>query len=77
MFPGFIGGHCLIPNTELLLQVYDSDLLKLILVSNEKRKEEMKDQNVRKEAEKIAVRVNNLEREIEEKSRKCYNHSGP
>ncbi len=77
MFPGFIGGHCLIPNTELLLQVYDSDLLKLILVSNEKRKEEMKDQNVRKEAEKIAVRVNNLEREIEEKSKKCYIHSGP
>ncbi len=36
MFPGFIGGHCLIPNTELLLKSYDSDMLRLILVSNEK-----------------------------------------
>ena len=38
MFPGFIGGHCLIPNTELLLNVYDSEFLRLILESNEKRK---------------------------------------
>jgi UDP-N-acetyl-D-mannosaminuronate dehydrogenase len=42
MFPGFIGGHCLIPNTELLLKSYDSEFLKLILKSNQKRKEEMK-----------------------------------
>jgi UDP-N-acetyl-D-mannosaminuronate dehydrogenase len=38
MFPGFIGGHCLIPNTELLLQAYDSEFLRLILESNQKRK---------------------------------------
>ncbi len=27
MFPGVIGGHCLIPNTELLLKSYDSEFL--------------------------------------------------
>jgi UDP-N-acetyl-D-mannosaminuronate dehydrogenase len=31
MFPGVIGGHCLIPNTELLLAAYDSEFLRLIL----------------------------------------------
>jgi hypothetical protein len=71
MFPGFIGGHCLIPNTELLLQSYDSDFLKLILKSNQKRKEEIKDQAVQKEAEKIANRVEALEKEVDEKSEEC------
>jgi len=64
MFPGFIGGHCLIPNTELLLKSYDSDFLRLILYSNEKRKEEMKDTTIKAEAEKIAVRVQALEKEL-------------
>jgi UDP-N-acetyl-D-mannosaminuronate dehydrogenase len=63
MFPGFIGGHCLIPNTELLLQSYDSKFLRLILKSNQKRKEELKDKRVQKEAEKIAGRVEELEKE--------------
>jgi UDP-N-acetyl-D-mannosaminuronate dehydrogenase len=64
MFPGFIGGHCLIPNTELLLKVYDSDFLRLILESNEKRKEEMKDTAIKAEAEKVAVRAQALEKEL-------------
>ena len=64
MFPGFIGGHCLIPNTELLLKSYDSDFLRLILYSNEKRKEEMKDTTIKAEAEKIAARVQALEKEL-------------
>ena len=64
MFPGFIGGHCLIPNTELLLKAYDSDFLRLILYSNEKRKEEMKDTTIKAEAEKVAVRVQALEKEL-------------
>ena len=55
MFPGFIGGHCLIPNTELLLKAYDSDMLRFILESNEKRKEEMKDPEIKAEAEKVAA----------------------
>jgi UDP-N-acetyl-D-mannosaminuronate dehydrogenase len=66
MFPGFIGGHCLIPNTELLLQSYDSEFLRLILKSNQKRKEELKNETVQKEAEKIANRVEALEKEFVE-----------
>jgi len=68
MFPGFIGGHCLIPNTELLLQSYDSEFLNLILKSNQKRKEEMKDETIRTEAEKIAKRAESLEKELMEKT---------
>ncbi|MGQ9531136.1 MAG: GDP-mannose dehydrogenase [Candidatus Bathycorpusculaceae bacterium] len=63
-YPGVIGGHCLIPNTELLLSVYDSEFLNLILKSNEKRKEEMKNEHVRKEVEKIKKRVETLEKEL-------------
>jgi UDP-N-acetyl-D-mannosaminuronate dehydrogenase len=67
MFPGVIGGHCLIPNTELLLKVYDSDFLRLILESNEKRKEEFKDKTIKAEAEKIAKRAEKLEKDLTEK----------
>jgi UDP-N-acetyl-D-mannosaminuronate dehydrogenase len=71
MFPGYIGGHCLIPNTELLLQSYDSKFLRLILESNQKRKEELKDKIVQKEAEKIANRTEALEKELGEKPEEC------
>jgi UDP-N-acetyl-D-mannosaminuronate dehydrogenase len=71
MFPGFIGGHCLIPNTELLLQYYDSEFLRLILKSNQKRKEELKDKTIQKEAEQIANRVEALEKETGEKPEEC------
>jgi UDP-N-acetyl-D-mannosaminuronate dehydrogenase len=67
MFPGVIGGHCLIPNTELLLKAYDSDFLRLILESNEKRKEEFKDKTIKAEAEKIAKRAEKLEKDLTEK----------
>jgi UDP-glucose 6-dehydrogenase len=53
MFPDVIGGHCLIPNVELLLEGYDSKLLRLILDSNEKRKEEVKDKRILEEVERI------------------------
>jgi UDP-N-acetyl-D-mannosaminuronate dehydrogenase len=62
MFPGVIGGHCLIPNTELLLKSYDSEFLRLILKSNEKRKEEIKDPKVKAEADKVAARAIALEK---------------
>jgi len=62
MFPGVIGGHCLILNTELLLESYDSPFLRLILDSNEKRREEIKDKKVRNEVEKIKKRVQTLEK---------------
>ncbi|MEM2703873.1 MAG: GDP-mannose dehydrogenase [Candidatus Bathyarchaeia archaeon] len=64
MFPGVIGGHCLIPNTELLLKVYDSEFLRLILKSNEKRKDEMMDENVRREVEKIMRRTFRFENKM-------------
>jgi UDP-N-acetyl-D-mannosaminuronate dehydrogenase len=64
MFPGYIGGHCLIPNTELLLKSYDSDLLRLILKSNEKRKEEMKDPQIQTEAQMVAQRAQTLQKEL-------------
>jgi UDP-N-acetyl-D-mannosaminuronate dehydrogenase len=64
MFPGVIGGHCLIPNTELLLKSYDSEFLKLILKSNEERKEEIKDATVKAEADKVAKRAIALEKKL-------------
>ncbi len=64
MFPGVIGGHCLIPNAELLLKSYDSEFLRLILESNEKRKEEIKDKDVKAEAEKVAARAESLEKDL-------------
>jgi len=63
-FPAVIGGHCIIPNAELLLESYDSTFLRLILESNEKRKEEIKDEDVRREVEKVRRRVKALEREL-------------
>ncbi len=57
MFPGVIGGHCQIPNTELLMKTYDSKFLEIILESNEKRKEEVKDPKIVEEIEKIKKRV--------------------
>jgi UDP-N-acetyl-D-mannosaminuronate dehydrogenase len=68
MFPGVIGGHCLIPNTELLLKSYDSEFLRLILKSNQKRKEEITNPKTQKEAAKIAARVEKLETELNEKN---------
>ena len=63
-YPDVIGGHCLIPNAGLLLNSYDSKFLRLILESNEKRKEEIKDREIRSEVEKIKKRVEALERLI-------------
>lgn len=71
MFPGVIGGHCQIPNTRLLLKIYDSDLLREILKSNEKRKEEIKDKAVQKEVEKVKNRVQASEKELMEKIARC------
>lgn len=63
-FPGIIGGHCLISNAELLLKSYDSDFIKLILKSNEKRKKEMEDPEVAEEAGKIRDRVKTFETKV-------------
>jgi len=60
-FPGIIGGHCLIPNTELLSKIYDSEFLKLILKSNEKRKNEMANPKIAGDVEKIQQKVKSFE----------------
>ncbi len=67
MYPGEIGGHCLIPNTKLLLESYESEFLKLILKSNEKRKLEMKNPKTKEEADKIRKRAENLQKELMDK----------
>jgi UDP-N-acetyl-D-mannosaminuronate dehydrogenase len=64
MFPGVIGGHCLIPNVRLLLRVYDSEFLRLILESNVKREREIVNKTIREEIEKVKKRVENLEKRI-------------
>jgi UDP-N-acetyl-D-mannosaminuronate dehydrogenase len=70
MFPGVIGGHCLIPNVELLLRSYDSEFLRLVLKSNEKRKEEIKNEVVKQEVEKVKARTERLEKEYTGRSSK-------
>jgi UDP-N-acetyl-D-mannosaminuronate dehydrogenase len=64
MFPGTIGGHCLIPNINLLLEAYDSEFLRLILKSNEKRQKEMKNKEILGDVEKVKKRVAALEQDL-------------
>ncbi|MEM1516161.1 MAG: GDP-mannose dehydrogenase [Thermofilum sp.] len=52
-YPDFIGGHCLIPNTEILRAVHPSKLFDFVVESNEKRKLELKDPKVREEVEEL------------------------
>jgi len=66
-FPDVIGGHCLTQNTELLLTVYDSEFLRLILESNEKRKNEIKDKETREEIEKVKRKTEALQKELKKK----------
>jgi hypothetical protein len=53
MFPDVMGGHCVIPNVRLLLNMYDSKFLRLILESNEKRKAEMEEKGIYQEVGKL------------------------
>jgi UDP-N-acetyl-D-mannosaminuronate dehydrogenase len=73
MFPGVIGGHCLIPNVELLLDAYDSEFLRLILESNKKRKEEVKNKATAAEVKKVEARAQALQKELtrEKSSEEC------
>lgn len=64
MFPGVIGGHCLIPNTELLLSVYNSEFLRLILESNKKRKKEINDKKISAEVAEVRNRSECFEKEL-------------
>jgi UDP-N-acetyl-D-mannosaminuronate dehydrogenase len=69
MFPGAIGGHCVVPNIDLPLKSYDSEFLRLIEKSNEKRKEELKDKRVLDEVGKVRKRVEAFDREMQERKR--------
>jgi UDP-N-acetyl-D-mannosaminuronate dehydrogenase len=57
MFPGEIGGHCLLPNSKLLLSEHEPEMLNIILQSNAKRIEEMKDPEIATETKKVLKRV--------------------
>jgi hypothetical protein len=48
----------------LLFKNYDSELLRLLLKSNEKREEEIKDKTVKEEADKVAAKAIRLEKEL-------------
>lgn len=71
MFPSVIGGHCQIPNTRLLLNVYDSEFLRLILKSNEKRAGEMQDKEVEGEVQEIRKKAEALQSELMTKNESC------
>jgi len=43
-FPGFIGGHCVIPNINLLLQIDSAPLLEAVLDSNQRRAAELSEE---------------------------------
>ncbi len=54
-FPGFIGGHCVVPNINLMLKVARSPLLEAVLDSNEKRAVEVAGQEPPRQAtERVA-----------------------
>ena len=57
IFPEVVADIVSILNVELLLKNYDSKFLRLILESNEKRKEEIKDEDVRREVENVRKRL--------------------
>jgi UDP-N-acetyl-D-mannosaminuronate dehydrogenase len=48
-YPDVIRGHCLIPNTKILLEQVDSPLLRFILESNNLREAELKDPRIAEE----------------------------
>lgn len=63
MFPDVIGGHCLLPNSKLLLEEFETDMLKMIMDSNSQRIEEMKDAKIAADTKKTPSRVGYFEAE--------------
>ena len=57
MFPDVIGGHCLLPNSKLLLEELEPEMLKLIIRSNTERMEEMRNPAIAAETKKVSGRV--------------------
>jgi len=52
-YPSYIGGHCLIPNTMILNSVAPSKLFEFVLESNEKRLNELKNEKIYRDVEKL------------------------
>lgn len=52
-YPGIIGGHCLIPNTKILRDIYPSKLLDFVIDSNRRRAEEMMNSKIKMDVEKL------------------------
>ncbi len=67
MFPSAIGGHCLLPNSKLMLSEFEPEMLKMIVESNTQMIEELKDPKVAAESRKVALRVEKFEK-IQEKT---------
>jgi UDP-N-acetyl-D-mannosaminuronate dehydrogenase len=63
MFPDVIGGHCLLPNSKLMLGELEPEMLKFILESNEMQIEETKDPKIAAETQKVVKRVSKFESE--------------
>lgn len=40
-YPGFIGGHCVVPNAKLLQKIFPSDFIDALLKSNDRRQKEL------------------------------------
>jgi len=63
MFPDAIGGHCLLPNSKLMLSEYEPEMLNLIIESNNRMIVEKKDAKVSAQVKKVANRVASFEKE--------------
>jgi len=68
MFPDVIGGHCLLPNSKLLLGELEPKMLQFIMESNELQIGEMKDPKITAETQKVAKRVSKFESDQDKKS---------
>ncbi len=55
--PGYIGGHCVIPNISILKQQASSELLDAIVASNERKAKELGEEATRKEHGKTRARI--------------------
>jgi UDP-glucose 6-dehydrogenase len=67
VYPDVIGGHCVMPNIELVLSLYDSALLKAIVESNEKRKIDVQTSKVSEEISKVKEVVEGFMKRFREK----------
>lgn len=52
-YPDYIGGHCLIPNTEILRGFHPSKLFDFVIESNELRREELGDLAAKREVDEL------------------------